>query len=360
VDAQSLESIVTEYATHHDIYVQVATAIEGLLQRLMQHHHIQIHLITSRAKDINSLARKLALNPGKYTRLTDITDLAGIRVTTYFDEDVDRVSQVIQSEFLIDYANSVDKRKSVEPDRFGYVSLHFVAQLGVQRSLLPEYTSVADRKFEIQIRSILQHAWAEMEHGLGYKSEIAIPYEIRRRFASLSATLGSADREFTEIRRLLTVYEAAVNQAVPDSLRNLLIDQVSLQAYIRDTAIVYDTDQLIAQKTKSQVFADMQYIGSLTRPLNYLNFSNIGVLDDHLRAWRATLVPFAAELLADGYPILYGGTSIWICCLAIVASRGSREEMVAYLVATGTLPRNAEGAADMIIATYRKVTGAAN
>lgn len=73
-----------------------------------------------------SLFEKLN-RPGKaYQELGDVTDLVGLRIITYLPEDVDGVAQIIEDEFAIDRVNSIDKRLTSDPDRFGYASLHKV------------------------------------------------------------------------------------------------------------------------------------------------------------------------------------------------------------------------------------------
>src|SRR5438309_774277 len=59
---------------------------------------------------------------------------------------------------------------------------------------------LADSVAEIQVRTILQHSWAEIEHDIQYKSVSVIPAEIRRRFMSLAGMLEIADREFQAIQ----------------------------------------------------------------------------------------------------------------------------------------------------------------
>ncbi len=73
-------------------------------------------------------------------------------------------------------------------------------KLAPQRALLPEYERSADSITEIQVRTVLQHAWAEIEHDIQYKSASVIPAEIRRRFMSLAGMLEIADRESQAIQ----------------------------------------------------------------------------------------------------------------------------------------------------------------
>lgn len=93
----------------------------------------------------------------------------------------------------------------MEPDRFGYCSVHYVVEMSQKRLNLYEHQAYEGLKCEIQIRSVLQHAWAEIEHDLGYKSEIAIPKRIRRNFSRLAGLLEIADKEISRNSFFFTV-----------------------------------------------------------------------------------------------------------------------------------------------------------
>ncbi|MCY1691163.1 hypothetical protein OVA29_11120 [Exiguobacterium sp. SL14] len=88
--------------------------------------------------------------------------------------------RIIENEFAIDRDQSVDKSTLLDTTEFGYLSVHFVASLSEQRLALSEYGRFKDYTAEIQIRSILQHAWAEIEHDLGYKNPNSVPAEVKR------------------------------------------------------------------------------------------------------------------------------------------------------------------------------------
>lgn len=176
----------------------------SLISSLLQNHSFHIHSISSRTKTIDSFKEKISRPDKNYDQLKDITDIVGIRITTYFSDELDKVSELIKSQFKVDLENSIDKRKSLEPDKFGYMSLHLVAEHNNIRTNLPEYSLFADMKFEVQIRSILQHAWAEIEHDLGYKSEIEIPNIVKRKFSRLSGLLELVDDEFVSIKNIIS------------------------------------------------------------------------------------------------------------------------------------------------------------
>ncbi|MCQ5042062.1 hypothetical protein NE654_13385, partial [Akkermansia muciniphila] len=73
-----------------------------------------------------------------------------------------------ENEFIIDRDISIDKRKSLDPKRFGYRSLHYVVHIDPKYVKAQEYHKYHNLKLEIQISSILQYTWAEIEHDLGY------------------------------------------------------------------------------------------------------------------------------------------------------------------------------------------------
>lgn len=156
-----------------------------------------------------------------------------MRVITYYAEDVDKVAEIVEREFVVDRENSIDKRNALEPDRFGYCSVHYVVEMSQERLKLREYQAFDELKCEIQIRSVLQHAWAEIEHDLGYKSENAIPKGIRRNFSRLAGLLEIADKEFQEIRSFLQSYQnEATEKVTSEEFQNAEIDAVLLKAII--------------------------------------------------------------------------------------------------------------------------------
>ena len=122
----------------------------------------------------------------------------------------------------------------MDPDRFGYVSLHYVLELSPERSRMSEYRRFAGLKAELQIRSLLQHVWAETEHDLGYKSAAGVPKLIRRRFARLAGMLEIADAEFVALRDELTQYELEVPERVQQEPASVQLDKASLRAYFRE------------------------------------------------------------------------------------------------------------------------------
>ena len=120
VPAKHRQQILDEYVIKGFNYQDYSRTLAGLIENLLRYHRVQIHSVSFRAKTPESLAEKLSRPEKSYTRLSDITDLAGVRITTYFSEDVDSAAGILRSEFAIDETASVDKRVSSDPTRFGY------------------------------------------------------------------------------------------------------------------------------------------------------------------------------------------------------------------------------------------------
>ncbi|WP_432929178.1 GTP pyrophosphokinase [Microbispora sp. CA-135349] len=221
--------------------------VVSLLQALALARNISVHSITYRIKEEVSARKKLSNGREKYAGVDDLTDLLGVRIITYFPNEVDAIAKIIEDEFRIDRENSVDKRKLLDPDRFGYLSLHYIAMLNEDRCKLIEYQPFADLKFEVQIRSILQHAWAEIEHDLGYKSQHGTPAEVRRRFSRLAGLLELADAEFQAINQELRDYEVAVVAGIDSNPEAFNLDQATISDLIRRNPIVAELDKRIAR-----------------------------------------------------------------------------------------------------------------
>lgn len=231
-EAPSDENIVEDFLSNEQKLKEMGVSINALLNTLVRKNNIDTHSISHRVKKLTSLENKIQKKK-KYKNLKDITDTLGFRIITFYSSDIDDIESLIKEEFIIDEENSIDKRKSIEPDRFGYMSLHYIVSLKEERSSLPEYSDFSDYKFEIQIRTILQHCWAEIEHKLGYKSKNSMPDEIRRLFSILSGTLELVDREFLSIKEEIQKYDQTVrNEVIKSTTANILINEISLVALI--------------------------------------------------------------------------------------------------------------------------------
>lgn len=219
--------ILDLYRKNYPIYNDFTNEMQEIVTTLLMRQNLRVHSVVSRTKEESSLKNKINKSFKKYTTIEEITDLCGIRIITYFEDEVDQIADIIQKALVIDPINSIDKRKLLPANQFGYLSLHFVASLTTSQLQLPKYIKFKNCKIEIQIRSILQHAWAEIEHDLGYKSQIVNSYDARRSFSRLAGLLEIADIEFRRLRNDLQPSRVLVQKPILASVFHLPDKSVS-------------------------------------------------------------------------------------------------------------------------------------
>ena len=229
-----IDKVIADYAIEKQkIYKNYSSVVQELLCSILKTNNLITHSITNREKSPTSLKEKILRDSKNYKDpLSEITDLAGVRIITYFPEDVDKIIPLIEKEFNVDPVNSIDKRKKTDFSTFGYVSVHLIVELSSQRKMLPEYSSFSGLKCEIQVRTILQHAWAEIEHDIVYKSNDEIPFELRHRFASLAGLLEVADREFEQLRIEEVKVRTEIEKKILNEQYELPINRDSLILYL--------------------------------------------------------------------------------------------------------------------------------
>ena len=126
-----------------------------------------------------------------------VKDLLGLRVVVPFQEDVEKVREVIESHFEV--LEIERKAENLSFREFAYDSVHVI--IGISNSKLLEFPPGCLKACEVQVRTILQDAWAEVEHELIYKSNVDFPDEsVRKKLAALNASLTLSDTIFQEIR----------------------------------------------------------------------------------------------------------------------------------------------------------------
>jgi ppGpp synthetase/RelA/SpoT-type nucleotidyltranferase len=281
-EAESIKTAASEARSKYEkvmgIYEDYAKSIESVLANCIAAERVMAHSITSRAKHPESFERKAAqpssANPlvAKYDDPMDqITDKSGVRIITYFLSAVSRVSEIIQDQFEVLEAET---KASSEPDRFGYQSDHYLVRFSSTRDALPEYSRFAGLVAEIQVRTILQHAWAEIEHDIQYKAVATLPHSVRRRFGALAGLIEIADREFQAIED----EDQAIRRETRRKVDLGQLDQVeitgdSLRAYLDKK---YGPDGRMA---------DFSYRWT-ARLLLRLGFTNLAQVDDCIRGYN--------------------------------------------------------------------------
>ena len=220
-------------------HVRYTAKLSQLLRELLADAGIEIAQLDSRTKSVESLVEKANREGKSYDDpLREITDFTGVRIITYFREDVSRVAEIIRREFVVDGQNSRDMNDLLDPDQLGYQSVHFVVNLRSNRSILTEWSSFQGFAAEIQVRTVVQHAWAAISHKLDYKSQSEVPKSVRRKLFRLSALLELADDEFASFRNDLIVQRSRYESDIQDGNTLIDINLDSVSVYVSRSTTV--------------------------------------------------------------------------------------------------------------------------
>lgn len=187
-------------------FEKLCDEVSYILKKRMNDSGIEYSAVTSRAKTLKSFAEKL-LRKQYDTPLQDVTDLAGVRLVYLYKRDRPIIEDIIESDF--DIVEKIDKVEEQETDRFGYGALHYLVHLGRQSSGA-RYDDLKELICEIQVRTVLQDAWAIIDHHLVYKQESDVPLILRRKLNSLSGLFETADDQFDSVRIARETYKETV------------------------------------------------------------------------------------------------------------------------------------------------------
>ncbi|TQM57240.1 GTP pyrophosphokinase [Humibacillus xanthopallidus] len=212
------DSVITEaiaaYAAGRPELEEATERFVQLVRELLDDAGINYLSVTGRTKSVESFAAKaeqrrdgVLLHPQP---LVDITDQIGVRVITFVPDDVTAVAKLLAEELAV-----IDDRdmgqETARAGRFGYASRHLLVSVDASRTIPAAYASLRRRSASVQIRTVLQHAWAEFEHDIRYKGTVPEEHahDLDRRFTLAAGLLELADREFSAIRDRL-------QQALPE------------------------------------------------------------------------------------------------------------------------------------------------
>ena len=223
--------ILEDYRKQRDDFVTLGDTVHTMLSEIVKELGLTVLAVEHRVKEEKSLAGKLERKGDGYNTLEDITDILGCRVVCFLSDEIDKIGQKVEENFVVDWENSSDKRALIKEDAFGYLSLHYICSLPFGDKWPDE---ICGKKFEVQIRTILQHAWSVINHDIGYKSDFGVPREIKRQFARLAGILELADDEFVRARDNMVGYTEDIRRRIiTDDADDVAINMISLNEYVK-------------------------------------------------------------------------------------------------------------------------------
>lgn len=197
------ETLEEAYRTRHEVALTpIAVSLREYIADLLKKEP-RIDRITARAKEPESFLKKATAEVKgrkKYKEpLSEIQDQIGARIIAFYRSDIDRLDAIVKRYFKpIEVKNRVPESEW----EFGYFGRHYVLVLptdvkgdAIDKKYIPDF-------FELQIKTLFQHAWSEAEHDLGYKTgSTPLNSDEKRKLAYTSAQAWGADHMFDELFR---------------------------------------------------------------------------------------------------------------------------------------------------------------
>lgn len=177
-------------------YRALRDALEIEIPQQLKQWGVSDFRVEARVKKRGSFEQKVRRDPSRL-----VHDMVGLRIMAFFRSDLVQIERMSRRVFEVVEESYIDKGDLLGDESFGYRSVQFVART---RGVEPFEEFREGLPVEIQIRTMLEHVWAEVEHDFRYKPQSAPPDpEINRRFAVTAALLEQADRNLDDIRREL-------------------------------------------------------------------------------------------------------------------------------------------------------------
>ncbi|MBN2367449.1 RelA/SpoT domain-containing protein [Candidatus Woesearchaeota archaeon] len=216
----------SEFDERRKRYERLIHLVTQIINSAIEHNGIRIHSFKQRVKDYTSFFEKID-RKNYDDPFRECTDIAGCRIVCLFLSQVQEIKKLIKEEFEV--IEVTDKRTAKKFDQFGYISVHMLVKIPKHRLKFVEYSDLGDLICEIQIRTVLQEAWAEIEHYLNYKATKEEKNEaLLRKMFSLSGMFEVADSTFEEIYE---GFNKMVEQKHDDSITALHLFQFSKEFF---------------------------------------------------------------------------------------------------------------------------------
>lgn len=205
-----MKNFLKNYKKTKTFYEKLESNISKFLIQDLEENKISIFEVQSRVKDEKSVENKI-ISKGYHDPVNDIEDFCGVRVICYYQEDISQICEIIKNNF--DILSEENKKDDLGDNQFGYASHHYIVQLKSEWLGHPSTKGLKGLKAEIQIRTMLMHAWSAISHKLLYKKEEDIPSQFKRKLNRLSALIELADEQFDQIKNEKLKYSSSLTSS---------------------------------------------------------------------------------------------------------------------------------------------------
>lgn len=249
-EEQEQEQVIQIFKECEPNYKKLASNLREALKCLLDENKIAYLDVYDRVKDINSFVDKIS-RKNYQDPFKDIEDICGLRIVCYYPNDVTKIKNIIYDEFVVH--ESQDKGDLLEPDKFGYRSYHIIIEVKREWLKAPNFRGLGGLKAELQIRTILMHAWADVSHKLSYKKKEHIPPIFQRKLFQLSALFEIADDRFETLRKEREEYKNTLFNAKGEFDINQELNLDSLSAFLD----YYFIDKMHEDKSNAQLLDEL-------------------------------------------------------------------------------------------------------
>jgi len=335
------EMLLEEYRQQYHLFEQLNKVVMDSLNSMVKKSDIELNSMESRIKKEDSLVGKLKRKGSKYKTLMDITDIFGARIIAFYNEDVDRIASMAEQLFEIDWPNSVDKRMMHEFDSFGYNSLHYICSIPKSLYFDPEHPELNQIRFELQMRTALQHVWSAIQHDIGYKTDIETPEEYHRNLSRLAGLLELADNEFSRIRSDIADYRRRASVMVKNGkFKEAMLDGDTFRAYLKQSPFA-PLNKKIADITAAEVMeADLMPYLAVLKSLDMKTLNDVQqmIQNDFDDAYQLALY----QLGSTDIDILSGSIGLQNLCIVHIlkSGRGRLGLCQMFNLVNGSSPNN--------------------
>jgi putative GTP pyrophosphokinase len=290
--ANSVEVVLADFDRRKDQFSDLSNVTVHLIETLLREEKIAIHSVQARVKSREKLKSKYCKPDKDYRCLDDISDIVGLRIITYYSDKINQIAEIVEREFT--QRSPKDDKRIGKPESFGYSALHMDCSYSEKRLENTEYKRFANTRFEIQITTVIGHAWAEMHHAW-YDSSY-LPTEEERRFLRLAAVLELAEQEFLEIRNKKDERERIASIQVEAESPDIPITPESLKAFIEQKDIVSSLDTrcstILLGELMTPMPPDTMLLTPIAKTLHDIQITTINSLEGALLRNENALIDF--------------------------------------------------------------------
>lgn len=249
MDKRSLEKFRNQYEEAAPAVERCCADLKYQLEQLLDVAGVRLAFpVEARVKQWASVEAKLDSVPISIRRITDMQDLAGLRIVVLFARDAARVCEILEQHLKV--VRRYESRNRQREDQFGYSSHHLIVQLPAEHHTALSTTL----KAEVQVRTLAQHLWAAASHILQYKQEESVPPDVQRSVHRVSALLETVDLEFERVLADRERYRATLTPGKSD-------EELNVDSLEAELALCWPPDNKVGNEPYDLLLAALRKFG---------------------------------------------------------------------------------------------------